>query len=373
MMPARRYLLAAVLLGGGFVAPLSAEITAISGLAKASVTEVVGGVSGAVDEDILAYPDITTNLPLQVVAQLVAVDDDAAASAAGQFADPLTLDQANPEEFAVSLALSSAAAETRYTADVWLSESRTVTMHPSEVGNNAAGAQVTLIGTLFVDAALAIFGVDSTQDLTGAGIELRIRVFKTPLAEDGEDDPNRPFTAGEAVFDGTVELVGGTGGAAIVNPIGDFPGSQLFFANLSALVPEFGAVNVLAIPAIEIDYNYAVTVEETFELTSVFEVTAKCLPDGTAVTAILGTPTEALVDVLGVTQGEMAAKEIQSLLLRERETPSGDPVVAGDEALATDDDQTDTATGFCFPVAVAMLLTLTSLSIAASPLMRRRR
>ena len=373
MMAARRYLLAAALLGGGYVATLHAEITSIAGLAEVSVKEIVSGVDGATSQDGLAYPATTTNLPLQVVAQLISASDDAAAAVAGQFADPLTLDQANPEEFAVTLALSSAAPDMRYAADVWLSESRAVTMHPSEVGNNPAGTEVTLIGTLFVDAALAVFGIESTQDLTGADIKLRIRVFKTPLTDEISTDPNRPFTAGEVVFDGKVELLGGTSGSATVNPLGDFPGSQLFFANLSALVPEFGAANVLAIPAIEIDYDYAVTVEETFELTSVFEVEASCMPEGTAVVALLGTPTESLIDVLGVTQGETTAKEIQSLLLRERQTPSGDPVVPSAEAQATDATLTNTTTSVCFPVAATMLLMLTTLSIATSPWMRRRR
>jgi hypothetical protein len=55
------------------------------------------------------------------------------------------------------------------------------------------------------------------------------------------------------------------------------------------------------------------------------EVTAANLPDECGVAAVLGTPTDTLTQVIGLTQGTEVASKTVTALTNERENPSGDP------------------------------------------------
>jgi hypothetical protein len=310
----------AVLLGP-MVEAGRADILSIEGSAEASVQEFLMGASGASDQASDTFPGTQSTLPLQVVARLSSEDPNAgAASSAAQFADPTQLNQANPEEFAINLALSSISPNIRYTAQARAEEKRLVSFTASELGTQA-GQSVELRGRLFIDGVLTVFSVDPARDLTGSDVTLTVTVVK----ESGQ--------AQETVFSGAIELAGTTGGAVTVTASGDFPASGPTLTNLGLLSPDFGAFHVLVLPDLQIDYFYDAVADESFALVATLEVDAANVADEAGVAALLGTPVESLQQVITLTQGDQAAAKFVQTLLKERDDPTGAPAIVSPQVV----------------------------------------
>ncbi len=304
-----------------FSLPAAAEIVSIAGYTQVEVTEYRSGTQGDTDRVTESYPGTATELPLQVVARLISSEfiagnelEEAAAAVAAQFADPRELASPNPEEFAINLALNSISENIRYQARAITRETRSVLYSAGELGPlSSDGDVVDLTGRLFLDGALTLIAEDSTKDLTGAHVILRVTVVKRV---DGHAD--------ETVFSGQVELHGAAEGAAGVAAEGSFPTTQLVLSNLAIVSPDFAAFHVLIIPNISIDYPYTATVGEEFTLEATVEVLAANVPGDAGVAAVIGTPTDTLTQVIGLTQGTQVASETVSALGEERENPSGE-------------------------------------------------
>lgn len=305
----------------GALTPLaSAEITSIAGRVEAQITEFRSGVSGESDVASDSYPDLKTTLPLQVAAHLSGGDTAgwAGGTIAAQFANPLELDQPNPEEFAMNLTLDSISPNIRYTAQALSEETREVLFSAGELGPQLEdGAVVPLTGRLFLDGALAIFAADRAHDLTGASVLLRVTVIKSV---EGQED--------ETVFSGAVELRGAAGGDATRHAQGGFPTGPLVLTDLSILPGEFPAFHVLIVPDIRIDYAYTATVGQPFTLRAAVELEAANVGDGSGVAAVLGTPVGTLNQVINLTRGAQVAGEFVEALENERANPSGSPAFA---------------------------------------------
>ncbi len=301
------------------VTPAPAAVTAFSGSAEVEVVERIDGASGATDREALAFPEDTSNLPLQPVAVLIDSEELAAAAVAAQFADPTLLDQPNPEEFALNFAASSISEATSHEINALLRESRSITFTSEELGV-ANGVERTFIGTWFVDAVFAIVGEEGAGDLTGADIDLEIDVIQTTA------------TGSQTVFSGALALRGGIGGVVTVNAIGDIPPNQVLALNLPTLLDEFGAVSFVSIPNQQFDYTYDAVVGEPFELTTELRVRGATRPDGAAVAGIIGTPIEQIADIVAITQSLTAGEKLEAAMVQEREDPQGSPLAAQQNA-----------------------------------------
>jgi hypothetical protein len=297
-----------------------AEITAIEGSIEVEVLEYVGGHGGDIERVSEAFPLTSAVLPLRVLAQLAAVADrPAAAAVAAQFADPRELDQPNPEEFAITLALNSGASTlVSHQGRAECIETRSIEFSPGELPGTAAGDEVALIGRLFIDGVLAIFATEPDRDLTGAGVEVRILVAKQV---DDQDDA--------ILVDATMSLRGGSGAqdGASVETTGPIPVGRLLMADLSSAFPEFGALHVLSMPELSIEYPYTAVVGEPFKLKAVLTLSARNVEQRVGVAAILGAPLDSLRDVITSTVGSQAADKLQTALEQERRSPSGEPVL----------------------------------------------
>ncbi|MFQ5805998.1 MAG: hypothetical protein ACE5I3_06065 [Phycisphaerae bacterium] len=297
--------------------PATAEITSIAGFAQAEATEFRSGAQGDTDRATESFPGTAAALPLQVIAQLVSSDpnEEAAAAVAAQFADPRELAQPNPEEFAINLALNSVSPNVRYQARAISRETRGVLFSAGELGAlSEEGDTVDLTGRLFLDGALTLLAVDPNKDLTGASVLLRVTVVQS---SEGQQD--------QTVFSGAVELRGTTGGDATVVAEGNFPTTQLIRTNLAIISQDFAAFHVLIIPNITIDYSYSATVGQPFTLRATVEVEAANVADESGVAAVIGTPTDTLTQVIGLTQGQQVAANTVKALSDERENPTGEP------------------------------------------------
>jgi hypothetical protein len=291
-----------------------ADITSLSGSVEATVHEFRIGAQGDVEQVSEAYPGTSGELPIQVLARLISeAPDEAAAMAAAQFADPTELDQANPEEFAINLTLDSISPSIRYTAEAYSQELRGVRFSEADLGE-AAGVSVPLTGRVFVDGALVVFAATPDRDLTGAYVRLLVTIVKQVTGQ-----------ADQAVFSGSVELTGGAAGSATTSSGGQFPTTGLTLVNLGAISPEFAAFHVLAFPDLQIDYEYQATAGQNFTLRATVKVEAANLENGTGVVALIGTPTDTIVDVITATQGEQIAAKVLSTIQKERDEPTGQP------------------------------------------------
>ncbi len=297
-------------------APAPAEILSIRGSAQATITETRFNEAGDRDEVIEQFPETSATLPIRVVADLLAAADElAAARAAVQFADPLELDQPNPEEFAINLALNSVTEHTRYETRARAQEIRELRFTAQELAA-AEGEMVPIAGRLFLDGALAVFSTDPTRDLFGANVTVTVRITQTTSMGDDE------------IFAGSIGIHGGVDGTATASATGQLPTETLILSDLSTISEEFAAFHVLIIPPLNIPYAYNAVVGETFTLTATVEVTAANLEREVGVAALIGTPADALEQVILVTQGDDAAAKMLGAIQSERQNPTGGSIDA---------------------------------------------
>lgn len=291
-----------------------AEVISLSGSAEASIQEIFSGQNRDSDQVLEQFPGTDDKLPLRVIAALDASGAEiAAARVAAQLADPRQPAQPNPEEFAINLALNSVTDHIRYSGTADLRETRGVIFRPGELGDTPEGETATVEGRLFLDGALAIFSTQADRDLTGAFVELSVRIIKTVAGVD------------ETVYSGRLKLNGRTGGQVAVVAEGDFPTNTLILSDLPILSPEFAAFNLLIIPQLTITYEYQAAVGQEFTLTAEVKIAAENLETETGVAGLLGTPTDSLAAVIAATQGNQAAAKMLSALETERAEPTGEP------------------------------------------------
>jgi hypothetical protein len=305
--------LAAVAIGAAFAISAPAEIVSIAGRVEATITErIVDGI-GRSQTSTSVFPG--NALPLQVLADLTTGQGSfpSAGAVAAQFADPNNVLLANPEEFAINLTLNSVAPDVSYDGVAVSEETRVVQFAAGELGvGSAEGDLASVRGRLFLDGALAIIAADSGRDLTGCTVKLALTITRST---EGQPD--------ETAYFGSVALVGGGGGGVDVQSDGDFPTARLILSNLGRLSENFGALQVLIIPNIQIDYTYTAVVGTPATLTARVQVDAANSPDNVGVAAVLGTPIGTLSQVLTLTNGFDAASKTVDLIQRERSDPTG--------------------------------------------------
>lgn len=291
-----------------------AEITTLAGSAEVVIQELRNGQLGQRTGVLETFPGTANTLPLRVIARQFTDEPNitAAAAAAAQFADPRESTQPNPEEFAVNMTANSFTPGVAYDCRAVLTEERGVRILSSEV-NRAVGQLVGLTGRLFLDGALAIYAGEGERDLSGASVRVSVTI-----------DQLRPGQNSQRVFSGSIELTGQPGGRVGVSAEGAFPVATLVLTDLSFVATEFGTFQMLIIPEISIDYDYDAIVGEEFTLRAVVEVAMVHPAGGVGAAAVLGTPTETLNEVIGLTQGQQAAAKFVQAVQSEREEPSGD-------------------------------------------------
>jgi hypothetical protein len=290
-----------------------AEITSLAGSAQVVIQELRNGQPGELTQVLETFPGTADTLPIQVFARQSSADPNspAAAAAAAQFADPRDSAQPNPEEFAVNMTANSFSPTVSYDCQATLTEERGVRILSAEV-NRANGQPVGLTGRLFLDGALAIYSREEARDLSGANVRVTVTI-------DQIREGQQPLR----VFSGSIELTGQPGGDVDASADGAFPVATLILTDLSPVVDEFGTLRVLVIPNITIDYDYDAIVGEEFTLRAVVTTTMVHPPGGVGVAAVLGTPTETLTEVIGLTQGQQAAARFVQGVQSEREDPTG--------------------------------------------------
>ncbi len=296
------------------ISPALGEIVSIRGSATAAITEFRAGQIGDQDEAAETYPDTSSTLPLQVVVRSVDPDKRAAAAVAAQFADPRTTTSPDPDEFAINLALNSLTPNIQYTASSSAEEIRGVRYTAAEVAPAAAGETIQCIGRVYLDGALAIFAGNDVTDLTGSSVTLRVTVVKEVSGR-----------ASEQVFLGTLTVTGAADRRVNVSSGGRFPTSGVFRTDLSAIDAQLSVFEAVVFPSLAIDYPYSAVVDEEFTLRATVQVDATNLPGQVGVAALIGTPFDALNEVITTTKDESTASKMTTALLRERATPTGKP------------------------------------------------
>lgn len=306
----RQFALGCALLGGALfptVAP--AEIIGLEGSAAATLTEFRDGVPGDQTDVVDFFPRTQQQFPVRVFANLAAAGEPAAAAAAAQFADPQQLVQPNPEEFAINLALNSASPFIYYTGQARTEETRTIILSSAELGGTAEGETVTVVGKLFIDGAIALYGPQPQHDLTGASVSVQVTIVR----QVGEQL--------EVLLSGRAELVGQSGGAVEVVTSGGLPGDTLILTQLGNASDDFATFPTLILPQLEVNYAYDVVVGEEFKLTATVQVEAQNAASGVGVAALVGTPVDSIEQVIGLTVSDDAAAKTIATLREARQNP----------------------------------------------------
>jgi hypothetical protein len=305
---------AATLLATGLT-PARADVTSVSGTVKAMVQQFRSGSPGQISQPALQYPQNSESLPIQVVARQNTFAEDGAAAGvvAAQLEDPLELNQPNPQEFAINLALLSASPTVRHQAQAISQEVRGVVLKPADFPGHKSGDEVSLIGRVYVDGVLAMFSRIADRDLTGVSASVKVTVVKQVSG-----------LADETLLSGRVLLTGGPSGVVGQSAEGTFPTDTLIHSNLAAFIPEFGRFEVLIVPRVPINYAYQATLGEEFTLQVTVEVEAANVEDQIGVAAIIGTPLDSIREVIAAVEGALTAQKTINALERERANPTGE-------------------------------------------------
>ncbi len=290
------------------------EITEFCGYVRAFVQEYRLESPGDSEDVSESFPDTSSELPLQVVARLLPAAQDAAACVGSQFADPTELQQPNPEEFAINLALLSESPEIRYSSTALSKERREVLFTTEDFPALASGATVSLVGQLYLDGALAVFSTTRERSLLGAQVTLNVLVKRQASGQ-----------SAEVVFSGSLTLEGGASGEVTQSASGDFPTDTVIRTDLASFVDDFALFEVLILPRMTIPYEYSAAIDEPFTLQASVEIDAANLPDGVGVLAILGTPVDEIRQVLATVQSEDGVSKTINALAVERSAPTGAP------------------------------------------------
>lgn len=317
--------------------PARAAINEIRGTVQARLVEILNGSPGDSDDVSDSFPETSSTLPISVVADLASNSESGAGIAAAQLADPTTVLTSNPQEFALSLAISSVAEDRRYEATAGGSESRAIVFSPAEFPGRQNGDRVTVRGRIFVDGALALLAESKTQDLNGAFVRLHVSVSNS------SDE--------SSAFEGEIILTGAANGEATRQATGGLASFNNTFDDLAAINPEFGRFWVVALPSGFVDYSYQAVIGEEFTLTARFDLEAENLPDGVGCAAVIGRPFTTLTQVIGLTENSLAATA----------------------AARSIQDQQDLATALATPAGICPAMALGATSLAAIGLLGARR
>jgi hypothetical protein len=301
-----------------------AEVTAIRGSVQSRLAEYVEGAPGDLVEVIKELPGTTNEFPLVAIAQLLDNGDEGAGSVAAQLADPLGVSGPNPEEFALNLAISSGDSARSYEALASGQEIRDIVFHASEFPGRKDGDVLDFRGRVWIDGALAVFAGNAAADLTGAQVELTVRIVQENGESSGEGGDAQP-TSGE-IFRGAISLTGGAGGATTRTRSGNFASVNVPVVNLANANPDFGVLWVAVIPETFVDYNYKAEIGRPFTFTTTYEVKAVNLPAEVGCAAVIGTPFETLGQVIAVTNSESAAAKMRTSIRDAREQASAPTV-----------------------------------------------
>jgi len=329
-----------------------AEIADLRGQTSSVIVELREGTEGQRNEVQDAFPSTSDTLPLQVVAQVVELGEDAGAFATAQLADPLPSTTTNPAELARGLTLNSVSPDLAYTGHATTDEIRLVRLTRAELGR-AAGATAPLTGRLFLDGVFAVFAETGVVDLSGAEVTIHVVVEQLfdpnayLLPPDPNDpnavvdpnsigslfDPNEPRDPNlpadpdsvRVVFDGQLAVQGRSDGGVDVVASGDFPTSAILRVDLPGIAPELGTFTLVTVPNVTLDYDYRAIVDEPFGLRARLTVEGTNRPDGVGVLGLMGFPITGWTDVIQFTQPPDLSAKVISTVERQRTDPSGEP------------------------------------------------
>ena len=337
----------------GIVSSAGAEILSIRGVCVVELRQAQLGTETDFIRVTETFPTTDTQLPIIAFGQLFdAVEPDAAAAAAGaQLADPILSSEANPRETAIDVALNSLVANNNHIVDAQVTETREIRFSANELGfGSAAGDQETLTGRLFIDGVLGVFAERESAILDDVRVTLNVEVIQ-----------RRGDTA-VTVFSGSVGLHGGTETGIGAVPGGSFPTGQLSTSDLSAVTTDLGIIQVLIIPGIQIDYEYDVTVGETFELETIMRVTGANAPGESGIVAGIGNSLDQLSNILALSETPATVAKVVNAVTRERE----------DARTQQSESQVVTTLNPCQFTGFAALIGLVALTLLSARPQRRR-
>jgi hypothetical protein len=88
--------------------------------------------------------------------------------------------------------------------------------------------------------------------------------------------------------------------------------------DLSDIDPDLGVFEALVFPELKVPFVYTVRTGQAFDLRVTLTVTAANAGEAAGVTALLGTPLEALAEVIGSTSGNNQARAMNTALAEAR-------------------------------------------------------
>jgi len=288
-----------------------AEILSSTARAEVELRQFRLGVLEA--QTLVAQSSPGDPFPLRPLAGLDTQTETAAALGGAQFFAP-TPDVPNPESFALSITCDTLSPSVSFFGRCAVDETREIVFDPNDVVR-IQGTRADAIGTVSLDGVLAIYATNPATDLSGAEVSLFAQV-------DQIGGPDGDQTA----FQGEIVLVGLPGGQVTVQAAGEFPTSTLILTDLAPAVDQLGVFWVLIIPNIVVRYDYSVNIGEPTTLRVKVESQAINVPDGVGATGLLGSPTDTLLDLIGVPRGPAAATKMINAIQAERARPSGRPV-----------------------------------------------
>lgn len=280
------------------LAPWSAQAAIIGTGATVTVRvqELLDGEPASVssDSDVLFID--AAELPITAATELVTADLESVTLSFGRglsrVADPIRLDQPNPEEFALEAAVYAESGRVSYDVTTEAEESRTIifttpgsSIVPAEIDfTDRSTADVQ--SSVFIRGVLVVWSTADSARLDDVIAEMRLAIVR-----DGDEIP---------LFEAAVSISGDAEGG--INTSIDGPirvetvsADELVEAGLGAesaavlrSLENSGAWHLLVLPPQEHAYTYTVTADEPLVLRARFSAGARNAPRGTGAFAAWG-------------------------------------------------------------------------------------
>lgn len=244
--------------------PAWAIVDTIDATARAEVQEFVAPDIVNTDSAFESLDESTSNLPLVTEAALRQVDAEQNLLGSGKvssvFNDPRLIEDENPSEFGLDMAVYSLSSDVTYTGAGKATETREITFTADDLPGVADGTPLIARSQFFLNGFMMVWGEpDASAGATFANV--RVRVFQQRAGNADET----------TVLDTTLHLTRDEQGVPVVTTDGPLTSDNIAVVDTEGLISELGFASFLVIPEIGIPYTYEVNLGERFTLRAVVD------------------------------------------------------------------------------------------------------
>lgn len=296
---------------GPVVTTTQAEVTDITGSARARVVQYGPNIPTETDSSVSTVPTTVPNPPAVAEAELNRVENEGNITAGGRamavFEPPNLSGFGLPNDVGLDLGCFSDDNETTWLVEGTVNERRTIRLSSNQSGTEiVAGPTERARSRIVLSGVMLMTSLDPARDMTGVEVELNVTVTKY-------DEMMTPPS--EKVLTGQLILRGGPGGAVTVaEATGAFADIAPPVLDFSALVVNLPLLKAIIFAGVELPYEYDYRPNRPFDLELEVSSQVRNIPGGTGGAAVFGLPQSGLGDILAKVKHDDRGDQLEAVI-----------------------------------------------------------